>query len=288
MGASSAVSAGTVLALIPSALVALAAVVPPLRVPVAVVLAIGAVVGLSLGGGVAGRVRERGVPRAAAVSPWAWAAPLPIAILLTWGLIPAPLAAADGTDCGSALSPPALWRLAESLVVLVTIGVLARVVRSTRSELGLRRPALGILALSILALVVVAPLSVLIGPWLARPFFGEVSLPGASNPWAVVPAVIFASSNGTMEELAYRGVLQGWLGRVVGPTSAIVVQGALFGLQHSVGAEFVGPSLPVVAAMVAGGLLAGLIVRRTGSLSLPIALHVAFDVPLYYYWACRF
>jgi membrane protease YdiL (CAAX protease family) len=42
-----------------------------------------------------------------------------------------------------------------------------------------------------------------------------------------------------------------------------------------------------MAAMVAGGLLAGLIVRRTGSLLPVVLLHAALDLPLYYYFACR-
>jgi membrane protease YdiL (CAAX protease family) len=39
--------------------------------------------------------------------------------------------------------------------------------------------------------------------------------------------------------------------------------------------------------MAAGGLLAGLIVERTGSLAIPIAAHVGLDIPLYYGNACR-
>ena len=44
--------------------------------------------------------------------------------------------------------------------------------------------------------------------------------------------------------------------------------------------------LPVVALMIAGGGAAGWIVVRTGSLAIPIALHVAVDIPLYYGNAC--
>jgi membrane protease YdiL (CAAX protease family) len=42
-----------------------------------------------------------------------------------------------------------------------------------------------------------------------------------------------------------------------------------------------------VLTVMAGGLVAGLIVRRTGSLWLPIVVHIALDVPLYYAAACR-
>ena len=40
-------------------------------------------------------------------------------------------------------------------------------------------------------------------------------------------------------------------------------------------------------AVVVAGLVAGLIVRRTGSLWFVIAAHIAFDVPLCYAAACR-
>jgi membrane protease YdiL (CAAX protease family) len=40
-------------------------------------------------------------------------------------------------------------------------------------------------------------------------------------------------------------------------------------------------------ALGTGGLLAGVIAIRTRSLLLPIAWHVALDLPLYVYLACR-
>ena len=39
--------------------------------------------------------------------------------------------------------------------------------------------------------------------------------------------------------------------------------------------------------MTAGGLIAGWLVNRTGSLAIPLAIHVALDIPLYYAFACR-
>ena len=63
-------------------------------------------------------------------------------------------------------------------------------------------------------------------------------------------------------------------------------QAVIFGAAHT-GPDFTGSALPVVLAIAAAGLLAGLIVRRTGSLLLPILVHIAFDVPLYYAVACR-
>ena len=47
------------------------------------------------------------------------------------------------------------------------------------------------------------------------------------------------------------------------------------------------PAFLVILAMATGGLIASTIAARLGSLAIPIAFHVAFDVPLYAYWACR-
>ena len=66
----------------------------------------------------------------------------------------------------------------------------------------------------------------------------------------------------------------------------LVGQAAVFGLAHT-GPDFTGPELPVVLFIASAGLVAGLIVRRSGSLWFVIAAHIAFDVPLYYAAACR-
>ena len=42
----------------------------------------------------------------------------------------------------------------------------------------------------------------------------------------------------------------------------------------------------VIFFLAAGGAVAGWIVVRTGSLAIPLALHVAVDIPLYYGNAC--
>jgi membrane protease YdiL (CAAX protease family) len=45
--------------------------------------------------------------------------------------------------------------------------------------------------------------------------------------------------------------------------------------------------IPVMLAMVAVAFVAGSIARRTGSLTVPLAIHAAADIPIYLYWACR-
>jgi membrane protease YdiL (CAAX protease family) len=216
---------------------------------------------------------------------WAWSAALPIGVALCWGLLPTPIADPGGSDCANPLSPPAVWRVGESAVVLASIGILAWRLRTPLVSLGLRRPSRPVVLLSIAGFVVFGPLALVLGATLARPFFGTFSL-DLGQPGAVVPALLFAVSNGVMEEIAYRGACLRWLSRATGLWPAVVVQAVLFGLAHG-GPDFTGSPLPVMAAMSAGALVAAVIAIRTRSLLLPIAIHVALDLPIYYYFACR-
>ena len=216
---------------------------------------------------------------------WAWAATIPIGVALCWGLLPTPLAHPGGADCANPLSPPALWRVGESAVVLASVGLLAWTLRTPLATLGLRRPSRPVVWLSVGGFVVFGPLALLLGATLARPFFGSFSLE-LGQPAAVVPALLFAVSNGVMEEIAYRGAFLSWMARVSGLWPAVVLQAVLFGLAHG-GPDFTGSPLPVMAAMTAGALIAAVVAVRTRSLLLPIAIHVALDLPIYYYFACR-
>jgi membrane protease YdiL (CAAX protease family) len=124
-----------------------------------------------------------------------------------------------------------------------------------------------------------------LGPPLSEPFFGPLPI-RTGDLMAIVPAIVFAVANGVMEEVIYRGALQAWVARTAGAGTAIAAQAIVFGLAHGASQDFVGSPLPVVALMVAGGAIAGWIVVRTGSLAIPLALHVAVDIPLYYGNAC--
>ena len=53
----------------------------------------------------------------------AWAACVPIAVSLAWGIGGQPSDASDGSDCANPLSPPATWRLAEAVLVLAAVGL---------------------------------------------------------------------------------------------------------------------------------------------------------------------
>ncbi len=254
--------------LVPLVLLGLGAAIPLLRVPVLVALVAGAAVGIA-----------RGVP-----VRWTWAAAVPVAVSLTWGLWPAPTAATDGSDCADPGSPVAAWRLAEAVVVLATLAVLATVLHAPRTSLLLRWPARAVVRWSVAGFLLAGPVALLVGPFLAEPFFGDVGY-DVTILGAIVPALLFATANGVMEELIYRGALLGWSARVMGVGPAVIGQAVVFGLAHS-GTDVVGNGLPLMLAMGAGGLLAGVIAVRTRSLLLPMAIHIGLDLPIYYAFAC--
>jgi membrane protease YdiL (CAAX protease family) len=222
------------------------------------------------------------------LAAWLWAAVLPLTVRLVFAqAVPEVIPSPGLATCGDLLSPVAIRRLAEATLVLATLGLLAGLLGADRASLGLRWPPRPVIALAVALPLVAVPLALLIGPTLARPFFGEYRLELTLLP-AVVPAVVLALANGTLEELLYRGAIQGWGSRVIGPGAALLAQAVLFGMAHG-GSAFIDPLgvVPVMIVIGAAGLLAGVIVQRTGSLLLPIAVHVALDVPLYYSLACR-
>ena len=171
------------------------------------------------------------------------------------------------------------------MVVLGSLALVAWLLGADRSSLSLRWPSRSVAVAAFAFAGIVAPLAVWLGPILAVPFFGQIRFETGILA-AVVPAVVLAVANGLLEEITFRGALLGWGARALGSSGALVFQALVFGVVH-VGPDFTGNPIPVVAAVAAGGFIAGLIVRRTGSLLLPIAVHAAFDVPLYYVQACR-
>ena len=249
-------------------LLLLGALVPELRPVAAVAL-------------VAGWVLLRAARRREAI---AWAAVLPVGVLLTWPWIAGADAPLGEVACTNPLSVIALRRVAVAVAGLAVVGALAVSHGSSVAELGLRRPHLpeaGIAVAGCLALVVGG---LVVGPWIARPFFGQLSFP--VPPAALVPAVLFGIANGVLEEVVYRGALQGWLARVMPVGAAIAIQGVAFGIVHA-GPEVVA-LLPVHIALLGLVGIAGGVVRwRTGSLAIPIGVHVGADIALYVGLACR-
>jgi membrane protease YdiL (CAAX protease family) len=169
--------------------------------------------------------------------------------------------------------------------VLAVVGALAVAHRSSARELAaVGRPS-GIEAvLGVMGGLVVAAGGLVVGPTVAAPFFGRLEFP--VPPAAILSALVFGLANGITEEVAYRGAMQGWLGRIAPAWVAIGFQGLVFGVVHA-GPE-VQALLPVhVALLAAVGIAAGVVRARAGSLWIPAGIHVGADVALYVGLACR-
>ena len=99
---------------------------------------------------------------------WAWAAPIPVAVSLCWGLLPVPAVSPSGADCASITSPTAVWRTAEAGVVIGAVAILAWALRSRpvdlRRDLLLRMPARAVVRWSIVGFLVAGPVALLLGP----------------------------------------------------------------------------------------------------------------------------
>jgi membrane protease YdiL (CAAX protease family) len=213
---------------------------------------------------------------------------VPVIALVVWRLlVPPPAPAAD--LCGLLLGPTVLWRLGLAAVVLASIAAMAAVLRADRSTLLLLWPARPVVVLSLVFALVVGPLALWLGPLLAEPFFGAVDYvvaPEGLALTALLAALLVALANGTLEEITFRGALMGWGTPALGRLGANVLQAVVFGVVH-VGSDFTANPVPVMLAVGVGGFIAGVIALRTRSLLLPIAVHAAFDLPLYYAFACR-
>lgn len=253
--------------IVPLALLALAATVEGTRLPMVAALVLGTTVA---------------VMRDAPVR-WAWAGAVPVALALAWGGVTAPVIALDGSSCTDPASSVATTRVVEALVVLAAVAGVAIWLKATAGTLALRMPARRWIRWAAIGFVVAGPVALLAGPYLARPFFGDVGYDLV--PAALVPALIFAVSNGVSEEVAYRGALLHWSAKVMGTGPALVGQALVFGLAHS-GSDVVGGAVPLMVALGVGGLLAGIIAMRTRSLLIPIAVHIGFDLPIYFAFAC--
>ena len=145
------------LAVLAGAVVAVAVAVEPLRLPLlAAVIAAAAV------------ARARRSP-----AVWLWAALVPVAIRLAWDAA----VAAPGpslVDCANPFAPVAMARAIEAIAVLAPLAVLGLWLRASPASLGLRLATWRLNVLSVGAVVVLVPVGLFVGPWLARPFFGPV------------------------------------------------------------------------------------------------------------------
>jgi membrane protease YdiL (CAAX protease family) len=209
---------------------------------------------------------------------------LVVALDIAWAGVPLGTFIGD-LACADRFVPFALLRVVGALLVLASVALILRVVRADPADLGLRWPSRPWVIASVAVLPLVAAAAVVVGPILAKPFFGPVASisPDLSS---LVPALAFAIANASMEEVAYRGALLRWLTPVTGAASALALQALVFGLAHGAGTDFTGSPLPVMAATAAAGLILGGLALRTRSLLLPIAIHIALDIPVFYGKVC--
>jgi membrane protease YdiL (CAAX protease family) len=261
-------SGSRALAAVGPALLLVAALLPDARLPVAI--------GVVVGWAVLATVRR---PEAIA-----WAAVLPLAVVLPWPLLVGSDVPLGEAGCVDPVSGIAVRRLLLAVVGLGVVAGLARVHRSGPDELGLRRPSRPEAAFGVGGLLVLVVGGLFLGPMIARPFFGVLDFPMPIA--ALVPAVIFGIANGVLEEVLYRGALQGWLARITPIGWAILFQGLVFGIVHA-GPEVVA-LLPLhIALLAAVGIGGGVVRWRLGSLWVPIGIHVGADIALYVGLACR-
>jgi len=214
----------------------------------------------------------------------AWAATLPVGVPLVWPWVLGVDVPLGEVACVAPFSDIVLRRMVVAAVGLGLAGLVSVVHGVGATELGLRRPGRTEALAGLCGVLVLGIGGPIIGPVVAEPFFGplEYATPAA----VIVPAVLFGIANGVLEEMAYRGVLQAFLGRLVPIVAAIAFQGLVFGIVHA-GPEVVA-LLPLHIAMLSAvGVAAGIARWKLGSLWIPMAIHVGADIALYVGLACR-
>jgi sodium transport system permease protein len=173
------------------------------------------------------------------------------------------------------------WGLAGTQVAIVTValGFLAVLRLEVRDVVGLRHlpPGRGLAAALLLGLSLAAPLAVAEG-WLVRVSGMEDVLKQAAETLGplltsqltpVVAVLVLGLMPGVLEEVAFRGALQGALHRVMAPGGAILVQALVFGLAHGHPLRF--PPTFVL------GILLGVLRHRTGSVLPGMVLHATHN-----------
>jgi membrane protease YdiL (CAAX protease family) len=249
-------------------LLLIGALVPELRPPLALAMAIGWLV-------------LRAGRRVPAIG---WAAVVPLAIVLAWPWVLGPDLAVGDPACRDPLTVIVRNRVLVAVVGLSIVALVGIAHGSDRRELGLQRPGRREAMAAVGGGIMLVVAGLVIGPVVARPFFGSLDFPVPVG--ALLPALAFGIANGVLEEVLYRGAMQAWLGRLAPIGIAIAFQGLVFGIVH-VGPEVIDLAPVHVALLTAVGVAAGLVRWRVGSLWIQIGIHVGADVALYIGLACR-
>lgn len=99
--------------------------------------------------------------------------------------------------------------------------------------------------------------------------------PLALTTFALSMPIIF----GATEEIAFRGVLQGYMSRVMPPTVALVIANVLFLLYHIGTATFIG-MLPLILVV---GLTCGVLAKLSPQIRYPVVVHCTTNALLAMY-----
>jgi membrane protease YdiL (CAAX protease family) len=212
---------------------------------------------------------------------WAWAAAVPAAIIATLRAFGPVAGAWAAPACSGILSGPVPWTVAEAALVVAATAGLAGLLGARGGDLALRRPPRYAVRWAATGAAAILAGGIGVIP-LARPLFGQAGVEIGDLAF-LPPAIVFAVCVAVAEELAWRGAMQGWLARTLGPWIALLLQSAVYGISWGV---LLGSPLPGVLAGAAG-MVVGATVIRTRSLAVALAWHAAFNVPLFVFLACR-
>lgn len=188
---------------------------------------------------------------------------------------------------GNLVLPAALYVPVNLAVAAVLLGV-ARASGITWAELGLSRASLGqgaaLGGAAFLVITIVLVVAALVPA--ARALFADERLAGVTGAAVPYQALVrIPLGTVVLEEVAFRGVLLGLLGRATSTAPAVAWSSAMFGLWHviptveALRANRLASSVPAVTAAVVVTAAAGVVFcwlrLRSGSLLAPALAHVA-------------
>lgn len=177
----------------------------------------------------------------------------PPGLFFVFSLLPMSRLAASGLPT---LSDVAVFQLAIVYAVVVPAALLIAGMESTPD------PAFGWRALRVVGPFFL-PLAALLGLVEYLVLRPAAIVPATDPAWLFLGATFFVFVVGPVEELVFRGLLQGALERVVDGRVAILLAGGLYGAAH---AQY--GSLATVGVATLAGLLFGLLYARSKSLGL--------------------
>lgn len=111
-------------------------------------------------------------------------------------------------------------------------------------------------------------------PTIAHRTLGELAAAPTGDPWLLAAAGVLVILVPVLEEVVYRGAIQGVLRDfTISPWPAILLTALLFGVMH------IGPADGVaVPGLIVFGIALGIVYERSGTLLAPIMMHGLFNL----------